>query len=340
MRGAGSRSRRGATTASGASWACRPFFSSIVGYSLRTLAARAGSPSFDRGARRWRRARSRSGALQPARRLVDGGRAWTVPMSRRVHVHELRPRGARACFVGVGPGRPLAVASVNACLAAMPKNAAPANRVFLLRPVEAPVATPARPPRGPPVRFSRGLPPARGRRGRLPPIADAAAHRKRPSPGTGRPFDGAAAIGASLTLIGQRPRATRSTGAASSGVVTPPFLERRRGQSVRVRPSRPRSERVTRLHLEVVPLQVGEDAVPVALEIEQDLHRVVARRNRAGEDRDVLLVGEGAGLVLAAVAGTVPSMTKRARIEAEGVRHLVARRSTSEPAIQLAPHPT
>ena len=81
---------------------------------------------------------------------------------------------------------------------------------------------------------------------------------------------------------------------------------------------------MTRLHLEVVALQVGEDAVAVPLERQEHLHGVIARRDRAAEDWDVLLVGQGAALVLvlAVVLDGAVDDEERAH-EAEGVRHLV-----------------
>ena len=50
--------------------------------------------------------------------------------------------------------------------------------------------------------------------------------------------------------------------------------------------------------------------------------RVIARRDRAAEDRDVLLVGERAGVVLAVVLDRAVDDEERAR-EAERARHLV-----------------
>src|SRR6185312_7445629 len=58
-----------------------------------------------------------------------------------------------------------------------------------------------------------------------------------------------------------------------------------------------RGERAARLRRELVPLQVGEHAVAVALVDHLHRQRVVARRDRAVEDFDLLLVAELAALV-------------------------------------------
>ena len=81
-------------------------------------------------------------------------------------------------------------------------------------------------------------------------------------------------------------------------------------------------ERVRALDLELVAAQVREDAVAVALEVQDDLHGVIARRDRAAEDRDLLLIGERAGVVRAVVLDRTVDDEERAR-EAEGARHLV-----------------
>src|SRR5204863_7605184 len=84
-------------------------------------------------------------------------------------------------------------------------------------------------------------------------------------------------------------------------------------------------ERMARPRLEVVTLQVREDAVSASLELEQDLNGVVAGRNRAAENRDLFLLGEGTRVVGLVVLDGAVQNEERA-YEAERRGHVVLKR--------------
>jgi hypothetical protein len=76
------------------------------------------------------------------------------------------------------------------------------------------------------------------------------------------------------------------------------------------------------LDLELVATQVREDSVAVAAQAQQHLQRVIARRDRALEDRDLFLPGERPGIVLLVVLDRAVEHEQRAR-ETESTAHVV-----------------